>query len=356
VAVAAALLGGIAGGGVVATLDDRIGEPGRGESSSARSSPPVPGANTRLAGPPLDIQGVLAKVQPAVVAIGTAGFGGAGAGTGMLLTADGEVLTNAHVVRGAANIAVTLDGEGEPRRADVVGADPVADLALLRIRGASGLPTVVLGSSAALRVGDDVTAIGNALALPGGPTVTQGIVSAKDRSIEQLDGLIQTDAAINPGNSGGPLVNAAGEVVGINTAVLRGGPSPAEGIGLAIAVDTAKPVIELLRKGSDSASSLAFLGVESQTLTPDLAERLGSGTDRGAVIANVVPGSPAAEAGLRRLDVVVAIDGKEIRTATDLVTVIRGHRPGDRVEIIYFRGEQRRSTTAVLASRAQLNQ
>ena len=179
-------------------------------------------------------------------------------------------------------------------------------------------------------------------------------MSAKDRSIEQLDGLIQTDAAINPGNSGGPLVNAAGEVVGINTAVLRG--NSAEGIGLAIAVDTAKPIIDKLRKGGDNPSSTAFLGVDSQTLTPEIKENIGTGASRGAVIASVLDGSPAGSAGLRRFDVVVSVGGKEIRTATDLVTTVREHKPGDTVEIVYFRGEERRTTKATLQSRASLNQ
>jgi S1-C subfamily serine protease len=351
VAVVSALLGGLAGGGVVAALDDDSPAP---SAAVDRRSTAEPGSNQRLETETLDIQGVLAKVQPAVVTIGSAGRGGTGAGTGMILTPDGEVLTNAHVVSGALQIEVTLDGESEPRRADLVGADPVADLAVVKIRDASGLPTVQLGSSAALRVGDDVIAIGNALALPGGPTVTEGIVSAKDRSIEQLDGLIQTDAAINPGNSGGPLVNAAGEVVGINTAVLRG--NSAEGIGLAIAIDTAKPVIEKLRRGGDNPSSTAFLGVDFQTLSPEIKENIGTAAARGAVIGGVVPGSPADEAGLRRFDVVVAVDGKEVRTATDLLTTIRERKPGDTIAIEYFRGQERRSTRATLISRAGLNE
>ena len=354
IAAVSALLGGLAGGGVVAALDGD--DSGDGNVAFVDRRPAAqPGSNRRLeTGPNLDIQGVLAKVQPAVVTIGSAGRGGSGAGTGMILTPDGEVLTNAHVISGALQIDVTLDGESESRRADLVGADPVADLALIKIRDASGLPTVQLGSSTDLQVGDDVIAIGNALALPGGPTVTEGIVSAKDRSIEQLDGLIQTDAAINPGNSGGPLVNAAGEVIGINTAVLRG--NSAEGIGLAIAVDTAKPVIDKLRKGGDNPSSTAFLGVEFQTLTPDIRENIDTGAARGAVIGDVAPGSPAAQAGLNRFDVVVAVDDKEVRTATDLLTTIRERKPGDTIEIEFFRGQERRSTKATLISRAGLNE
>src|SRR5436309_14143850 len=174
----------------------------------------------------------------------------------MILTADGEVLTNAHVVDGATDIEVTLIGERTARAADVVGVDTTADVALIKIRNASGLPTVKLGSSADLRVGDSVVAIGNALDLGATPTVTEGIVSALNRSIdapdESLAGLIQTDAAINPGNSGGPLVDAKGEVVGIDTAIA----GDAQNIGFALAIDNVKPIVDDLRadRGQQSAS------------------------------------------------------------------------------------------------------
>ncbi|MDP9440858.1 MAG: trypsin-like peptidase domain-containing protein, partial [Actinomycetota bacterium] len=310
-----------------------------------------PGSNTSLVGSPLDIQGVLDKVQPAVVAIGVAGFEGRGAGTGMILTPDGEVLTNNHVVEGAARIQVTLNGESEPRQADMVGADASADLAVIKIRGASGLPTVDLGSSAAARVGDDAIAIGNALALPGGPTVTQGIISAKDRTLGGLDGLIQTDAAINRGNSGGPLVNAAGQVIGINTAVIRGGGSEAEGIGLAIAIDPAKQIIEQLRQGGLPPDQRAFLGVSTQDLSPEVKENIQTGANSGAVVAEVVAGSAAAAAGLRRFDVIVRIDGKEVRGAANVGSTIRSKKPGDEVQIEYFRGDERRTATVTLGTR-----
>ncbi|MBW3650238.1 MAG: trypsin-like peptidase domain-containing protein [Actinobacteria bacterium] len=346
VAVIAALVGGLVGAAVYGAIDSR-----RDDRRPPRTSTAVPGSNTSLVGSPLDIQGVLDKVQPAVVAIGVTGFEGRGAGTGMILTPDGEVLTNNHVVEGAARVQVTLNGESEPRQADLVGADAFADLAVIKIRGASGLPTVELGSSAAARVGDDVIAIGNALALPGGPTVTQGIVSAKDRTLGGLDGLIQTDAAINRGNSGGPLVNAAGQVIGINTAVIRGGGSEAEGIGLAIAIDPAKQIIEQLRKGGLPPDQRAFLGVSTQDLSPEVKENIQTGASSGAVVAEIVPGSAAAAAGLRRFDVIVRIDGKDIRGAANVGSVIRTKKPGDQVQIEYFRGDERRTTTATLGTR-----
>jgi S1-C subfamily serine protease len=287
------------------------------------------------------------------VAVGVEGSQGRGAGTGVILTADGEVLTNNHVIEGATTIEVTLNGESTPRRADLIGAEPSADLALIKIRGASGLATAELGTSAGARVGDDVVAIGNALALPGGPTVTEGIISATNRTLPEvgLDGLIQTDAAINHGNSGGPLVNAAGEVIGINTAVIRGGGSDAEGIGLAIAIDTAKPIIEALRKGGIPDDQRAFLGVSSQDLTPDIKDNIGTPANAGAVVAEIVPGSAADDAGLERLDVIVRIDGKDVQGAVNVGSAIRAKKPGDKVTIEYYRGDARRTTTATLGVR-----
>ena len=361
VAVVSAVIGGLVGAGVASALgssDDA--DRGAREAAAPRSSggedgdrSPVSTPNASLAGTPLDIQGVLAKVQPAVVAIGVSGSQGRGAGTGVILTSDGEVLTNNHVIEGAGSIEVTLNGEREPRRADLVGAEPDADLALIKIRDASGLPTVELGSSAAAKVGDDVVAIGNALALPGGPTVTEGIISAKDRTLAEagLDALIQTDAAINRGNSGGPLVNAAGEVIGINTAVIRGGGSAAEGIGLAIAIDTAKPIIEALRNGGTPVEERPFLGVSSQDLTPEIRENIDTPASSGAVIAEVVPGSAAAAAGLQRLDVIVRIDGRDVQGAVNVGSAIRAKKPGDTVEIEYYRGDERRTATATLGTR-----
>ena len=353
VALLAALVGAAVGAGTYAAVDEATGDDATTTSRIA-GSPQAPrdGTNLKLAGDPLDLQGLLAKVQPGVTAIGVTGLDGRGAGTGMVLTPDGEVLTNAHVVSGATRIRVTLFGENEPRTAELVGADTLSDLALLKIEGARNLPTVELGSSDAMRVGDDVVAIGHALALPGGPTVTEGIVSAKDRTVEQLDGLIQTDAAINPGNSGGPLVNAAGQVIGVNTAVIRG---PAEGIGFAIAIDNAKPIIEQLRKGGPPPASTAFLGVSSQTLNADIAATLDVPVDAGAVLAEVVPGSGAEEAGLRRGDVIVEIDGRPVLSAATISTIMRAKQPGDTVEITYYRGERRQTTKATLGTRPDVN-
>ena len=351
VAVVAALLGAAAGGGVAALIDDD--SPG----TVVRYS-----GNTSRVERPEDIQGILAKVQPAVVAIRTAAFTGEdlfgfgpqqvrGAGTGMIISAEGDVLTNAHVVSGATSIQVTLFNETEPREADLLGSDPASDVAVLRIRNASGLPTVQLGDSEKIRVGDNVVAIGNALALPGGPSVTLGIVSAKDRTIdaedEHLAGLLQTDAAINPGNSGGPLVNAAGEVVGMNTAI-RG---DAQNIGFAIAVNTIKPTLDALKSGKSAVTSTAFLGVNAQTLTPEIRDQFDFSVEEGAIVVSTTPGSPAENAGLRRADVITKFDGKDIKTADELVQSVRAKKPGDKVDLVYVRGDDDHTITVTLGSR-----
>jgi putative serine protease PepD len=211
-------------------------------------------------------------VEPGVVSIETSsyvsngrGFFGSGqvkgAGSGMILTSDGQVLTNYHVVEGASTIKVTVFGQTQAHTAVLVGANQAADVALLQMQGVSGLPTVELGDSDAAQVGDDVVAIGNALALAGGPSVTEGIVSAKDRTLSgngsTLSGLIQTDAAINPGNSGGPLVNSTGQVIGMNTAVIEDAGSDgavAQNMGFAIGINRIKPLIDQIRAGAGQTS------------------------------------------------------------------------------------------------------
>lgn len=355
--VIAALVGALAGGGVFAALDarddDAVVTGVNGRSARNGSGDEVNGSIDR----PADIQAVLERVQPAVVSIQTEAFTSrgifpSGAGTGMILTPDGEVLTNSHVVENANRIRVTLFGETRQRSATLIGRDPSNDLALIKIDDASGLPTAVLGDSTKTEVGDDVVAIGNALALPGGPTVTRGIVSAVDRSIDTerglLEGLIQTDTAINPGNSGGPLVNAAGEVIGINTAVLRGG---AEGIGFAISTEVAEPVLQRLRSGGSSVRTVAFLGVRTATLTAQMREDFGLVPKAGAVVAEEVqPDSPAAEIGLKPFDVIVELGGEAITTSAELRAAVQSNDPGEEVEIVYFRGDEERRARVTLAS------
>jgi S1-C subfamily serine protease len=204
-----------------------------------------------------------------------------------------------------------------------------------------------------MRVGDDVVAIGNALALPGGPTVTRGIVSAVDRTIdaenERLEHLIQTDAAINPGNSGGPLSNSAGEVIGMNTAVA----GQAQNIGFAIAIDTVKPIAEGLKagKGAGVAKAAAFLGITSVSVTSDIQQRFGLSTSKGALVRDVTSGSGADSAGLQAGDVIVRFGNDDISSSDDLGAAVRKQQPGDKVAVTWMRGNQRQTATVTLGSR-----
>jgi len=370
VAAVAALVGGLVGGAVaVATRGTKtVVRPVPALSGSAATGPQgsVAGSPTG-AGSPMNVHAVLAKVEPGVVSVHTyAGTGptaqAIGAGTGMIITPDGEVLTNAHVTLAnegtciaAPSVRVTLANGTDEKPVTVVAVDCEDDLALLQITGVSNLPTVELGSSAAANVGDPVVAIGNALDLPGGPTVTQGIVSAFGRTFsdrfESLNNLIQTDAAINPGNSGGPLVNAAGQVVGMNTAVIAQDPSgqSAQGLFLAIAIDTAKPIIDQMRTGH---ASRAFLGVTDVDVSPAVAQRLGLPVTHGAMVQEVVAGSPAAEAGLQRLDVITGFNGSPVASSGDLIAAIRKSKPGDKAVIELDRGGRTITVTVTLGSKS----
>jgi S1-C subfamily serine protease len=337
----AALLALVAGAGGSAVT---LAVTGRNTTPAARAAGTLL-PSSRLAGETLDVAGVVSAVEPAVVSVEASLGRGVGSGTGVILTAGGEVLTNAHVVDGASQIRVTLAGEAQARNADVVGVDSAADLALLQIRGASGLPTARLGDSSSVQVGDDVVAIGNALALRGGPTVTRGIVSALDRSLDTdtgtMTGLIQTDASISSGNSGGPLVNAYGEVIGINTAVATGGrTSAAENIGFAIAMDRTLPVVERLRGGA--ATPVGFLGVSSADPTDG---------SRAALIVNVEAGSPAATAGLQVGDLLTHVAGKAVAGSAELAGVVADHQPGETVEVTVLRAGQVMTVPVTLGTR-----
>ena len=294
-----------------------------------------------------DIHAVIAKVQPATVAITTgsavndtvpsqddSGFSSqqtGAAGTGFVITSDGYIVTNNHVIADAGGkIEVTFDS-GSSKRAKVVGADSRNDIAVLNVDGVSGLPTVQLGNSSELTVGDDVIAIGNALALEGGPTVTRGIVSGLNRTIDTQDGTltdaVQTDASINHGNSGGPLVNSRGQVIGIVDAIAD--PSTNQNVDFAIAIDHAKPVIETLKAGQKVKT--AYMGVSGQTLDSSLASSLKLKVATGVLVHAVTSGSPADRAGIKKNDVLQSVDGKKLGSAEDLVAAVRNHQPDDKV-------------------------
>jgi serine protease Do len=343
-------------------------------------TPVQPQANVALPSPrPLDstvlsadpIVEVVKRVAPAVVNVTTATvssdslFGGGSqtgnaVGTGFLIRSDGFIVTNFHVVEGALNIKVTLPPpDGRTYTARVVGGDSAHDLAILKVNGAN-LPAVPLGDSSKAQLGERVIALGYALALPGGPTVTSGIISALARTVQAQDpngpngqpivrtyqDALQTDAAINPGNSGGPLVDLAGNVVGINTA----GNAQAENVGFAIAIDPAKPIIE--QTIAHPAAASAFLGVTSQTFDSGLASQTGLPVDHGALVVDVAPGGPADKAGIRPGDVIVAFEGKAVNGSDDLGRDILARKPGDKVTIQLVRANGSKQTvTATLGVR-----
>ena len=265
-------------------------------------------------------------------------------GSGILISKDGEILTNYHVVRNADAIKVKLADQTE-FEARLIGKDDRTDLALIKIRRSGGeLPFARLGSSSQLDVGDWVMAIGNPFGLEH--TVTAGIVSAKGRVIGAgpYDNFIQTDASINPGNSGGPLINAAGEVVGVNSAIFSqtGGNV---GIGFAIPIDLAKKIAEQLRKNGRVVRG--WLGIRAQDVSPQLASSLGIG--RGgemAVVTEVTEGSPAAEAGIKTSDIVVEFNGKPVPRSHEFPTVIADTPPGQKVTLKIIR-EKKEQTVAI---------
>jgi len=298
-----------------------------------------------------DVAAIIEKDEPAIVAVTTGGGPGSGtggAGTGFVITQDGYIVTNNHVAESAAKIEVAFTN-GEIESAKVVGTDPSADLAVLKV-DRTGLPTVELGDSDAVQVGDSVVAIGNALALEGGLSVTRGIISGTNRNVStdvgsSLAGMLQTDAAINPGNSGGPLLDSQGRVVGINTAIAN--PASAQNVGFAIPISKAKPIIEDLRLGR----AAAFLGVSTQNVTPGLARELDLKVNQGAYVAKVTAGTPAKDAGIEVGDVIVEIGGKAISDSTDVQTAVREHRPGDKVTVVVDRKGDRKTSEATLTER-----
>jgi S1-C subfamily serine protease len=348
-------------------------------AACTKSSPPPASSPqaTALSGstlPPLDpsrdpIVQVVDRVRPAVVNVTTdtltmTAFGsqtGQVVGTGFIIRSDGVIVTNYHVVEGAQKITVVTPAPDSRRfEARVIGGDSTADLAVLKVDG-KGLPTVPLGNSSQLELGQQVVALGYALALKGGPTVTTGIVSAMGRVIQAQDpnyqpggstpggtrtyrDVIQTDAAINPGNSGGPLVNLAGEVVGINTA----GAGQAENIGFSIAIDAAKPTIQ--RAVENPNAPVAFMGVVSQTVSASLAYQFDLPVKEGAYVVEVTSGGPADEAGINTGDVITEFDGTKVTSADQLGNLIHEHQPGDQVDVVVETGSGPETKTATLGT------
>ncbi len=323
--------------------------------------------NTTVTQTESSIAAVAEKVTPSVVSItGTTRSQSyfsttdkQAAGTGVIVSTNGYVMTNNHVIEGASNLTV-IDSDGNQyKNVTVVGRDPLNDIAFLKIKADKQFTAAELGNSGTIRIGQQVVAIGNALGQYNN-TVTSGIISGTGRPIiardtsgtqtENLTDLIQTDASINPGNSGGPLVNMAGQVIGINTAIVE----DANGIGFAIPINSTKGVLaEVLTNG---AVSRAYLGVRYVAVTPDVVQEYNLPVKQGAYITgngSVASGSPAAKAGLKNGDIITKVNDITIGTAGGLSSVIGQFRPGDTVTVTYIRGGKT-STTSVTFSKYSL--
>lgn len=312
-----------------------------------------------------DISQVASKVAPSVVSISTSVQSargrvvGQGAGTGVIVSKDGYIMTNNHVIDGASTVAVTTSSGDIYEKVKVIGSDPLNDIAFLKIEKPKDLQPAALGDSSTLKIGQNVVAIGNSLGEYNN-TVTSGIVSGLNRpvsaasedgsSTESLTGLIQTDAAINPGNSGGPLVNRAGQVIGINTAVA----SDAQGIGFAIPINSTKGVLaSVLASGKIER---AYIGVRYVDITPALAKQYDLSVSQGALVGGgdsttsaVVSGGPADKAGIKTGDVITKINGYRVGEDGGITTLIGAFKPGDTVKVTYLRDGKEHTTSLTLA-------
>jgi serine protease Do len=349
-----AVIGGLVGALVAAGVGVAIGNDD-GNGGGSTGTVVVGGASTNdnnraanTIGTEGDIQAILDAILPATVAITADSSAGEAAGSGFVVTEDGYIVTNAHVVSGAESAQVVFT-DGNEFTADLVGTDATADIAVLKIDG-QNLPVAQLGNSDDIVVGDAVVAVGNALALDGGPSVTSGIISGLDRDLSAQGGgtlvdVLQTDAAISPGNSGGPLVDAEGKVIGINTAIAD--PTTAENIGFVIPISHAVPIIDQLREGR----AAAFLGVGTAAVTPALAQEEELSVESGAYVDDVTTGSAAEAAGIQVGDVIVEIDGVSVETSGDVQAAVRSNQPGETVPVVIVRGEETITVDATLGER-----
>jgi S1-C subfamily serine protease len=309
-------------------------------------------------GPAAGVPDMVERALPSVVSITTrrieqdefnTRIRSASMGSGIIVDARGYILTNEHVIRGAQVIKVTLT-DGRSFQGELIGADRFTDLAVLRIRGAA-FTELPLGQSSLLRIGQPVVAIGSPLWIEGGPTVTMGVISGTGRSMEEPDepeqatlhGLLQTDAAINSGNSGGPLLNFAGEVVGVNTTVMES----AHGIGFVIPIDSVRPVYGEILGGRRIIR--ASLGLVAVSLTPQLAFANDYPVERGALVVKVAAGTPAEAAGLRPEDVIVAVGDDDVNDLHHYHAALFKRKPGDRVPLTIWRAGKTLRVVSTLA-------
>ncbi len=361
IAVVLCLAGGVLGGYLAGSLQPSL-------TSMSRSS--AGDGNKIVTQEEEDISGVATKVGPSVVSVLTKAqtvsyFGGAGtqegAGTGIIISQDGYVLTNKHVVQGGQTFSIVTSDGVTHSDVKVVGTDPLNDIAFLKINGVSGLKSAVLGDSTSIRIGQKVVAIGNALGQYQN-SVTSGIISGTGRSVtagidgspasssETLTDLIQTDAAINEGNSGGPLVNISGQVIGINTALA----SNANGIGFSIPINAVKGMLKgVLASGTVKRS---YIGVNYITITPDVASQYQLPIKQGAyVVANgnspaVIAGSPAASAGLQDKDIITKINDIDVGDKGSVSSLVAEYAPGDTIQLTILRGGKTSTVRVTLAA------
>jgi S1-C subfamily serine protease len=302
---------------------------------------------------------------PAIVNINTTlAGGGTAAGTGLIVSSSGEVMTNDHVVRGSTSITVTVQGRSQTYAAHVVAVNQAQDVALIKLEGASGLPTVSFGDSSALKIGDPVLAIGNALGRGGAPQVTQGNITGLDQTItasegrsssETLTGMIESDAVIYQGDSGGAIVNAAGQIVGMITAgQAQGFRSAGSDVGYAITSKTALGVVNRIRAGEQAADltygQIGYIGVSAQTLTAAGASQLGLNVSSGALVVGVQPGSPAQAAGIPQGSAITAVGGTAVTSSTTLGSAIKAHKPGEKVVVTWVDKTGTHTGTATLGA------
>jgi S1-C subfamily serine protease len=331
-------------------------------SSQPQAQPGAPIQTAPSTNGNLNADTIAAKVDPAIVDINTTVGSGQAAGTGMIITSNGEILTNNHVVDRSNSIQVTIAGRAQTYAAHVVGADPKADIAVIQIDGVSGLPTVTFAGSSSVKVGDAIVAIGNALGQGGTPDVSQGRITALDQTItaseggsksEQLSGMLQSDATIYPGDSGGPLLNTSAQVVGMITAGdVQGFRSSASNVNYAIASDTILNVVNEIQTGQTNPDIIygqsGYIGVSVQNLDAGTVAQLGLSVSSGALVAGVQSGSPAAAAGITRYSVITAVAGAKISTIDDLGTTLLAHKPGERVSITWVNQSGTHSATITL--------
>jgi serine protease Do len=351
VALIAAIIGGI----VALTLSPYLlGTGFLGNNPSGLNQPKIP----QITNENLDVSPVVEiaeQVGPAVVGVSNRGivkdfFGRTsveerGSGSGVIIDERGYIVTNHHVIEGASEIIVSL-ADNSIVEAKLVGSDSRTDLAVLKIdpKG-KNLPVAILGDSTKIKTGELVVAIGNPLGIEFARSVTMGVVSATERTLsigEEQFSLIQTDAAINPGNSGGALVNMQGQVIGINSAKLV--ISGVEGMGFAIPISNARPIIEeLIEKGYVSRPYLGILGTAIDEIT---ARR--TGLPQGIIIRQLVKGGPAHKAGIKEMDIITAVDGKEVKDFTGLNTIFDSHKPGDEITVTIDRDGEKLELTLTL--------